>query len=196
MKDKFTTQTETLFNYNLKRIAAELGVQQSTIADAFEVSRTAINKYFVGNSFPTPANIDRLADFLNINISDFFKTPEELTSMSENNELRTLGDISDIESLKTKIHKIKNEDLTFGIYVSTNALSPIALQGDLLICRSAHSAQNASTVLALVDGEAKLMKVYKSTGYYSLAPLDGLSENITGARAEVLAVVKEIRHPL
>lgn len=196
MKEKFTTQTEALFNYNLKRITAELGVQQSAIADAFEVSRPAINKYFAGNRFPAPANIDRLADFLNINISDFFKTPEELKSKSEIGEVRTLGDISDIESLKKKTHKVENEWLTFGVYVSTTALSPTAQQGDLLVCSSSKGARNASTVLAVVDGEAKLMKVYKSTGYYSLAPLDGLSENIMGARAEVLAVVKEIRHPL
>lgn len=196
MKEKFTTQTEALFNYNLRRIAAELDVQQSAIADAFEVSRPAINKYFAGNRFPAPANIDRLANFFNINISDFFKTPEELKSKSEIGEVRTLGDISDIESLKKKTHKVENEWLTFGVYVSTTALSPTAQQGDLLVCSSSKGAQNASTVLAVVDGEVKLMKVYKSTGYYSLAPLDGLSENIVGARAEVLAVVKEIRHPL
>lgn len=196
MKEKFTTQTEALFNYNLRRIAAELDVQQSAIADAFEVSRPAINKYFAGNRFPAPANIDRLANFFNINISDFFKTPEELKSKSEISEVRTLGDISDVESLKKKTHKVENEGLTFGVYVSTTALSPTAQQGDLLVCSSSKGAQNASTVLAVVDGEVKLMKVYKSTGYYSLAPLDGLSENIMGARAEVLAVVKEIRHPL
>lgn len=196
MKEKFTTQTEALFNYNLRRITAELDIQQSAIADAFEISRPAINKYFAGTRFPSPANIDRLADFLNINISAFFKTPEELKSKSEIGEVRTLGDISDIESLKKKTHNVENEGLTFGVYVSTTALSPIAQRGDLLVCSSSKGARNASTVLAVVNGEVKLMKVYKSTGYYSLAPLDGLSENIMGARAEVLAVVKEIRHPL
>ena len=196
MKDKLSTQTETLFNYNLRRISSELGIRQSVIAESFGVSRTAISKYFIGASFPTPANIDRLAEFLNINISELFKTPEELASRTESDELRTLGDISNIETLKAKTNKVKNEDLTFGVYVSTTALSPSAQQGDLLVCSSSQGAQNASTVLAVVDGEVKLMKVYKSTGYYSLAPLDGLSENIMGARAEVLAVVKEIRHPL
>lgn len=58
------------FSSNLNRIMAEKGVRQIDLHDNTDIPKSTITGYVKGRSLPTPGNLQKIADFLNVKKSD------------------------------------------------------------------------------------------------------------------------------
>ena len=101
-----TETTQTDVGVQLLRLRQERGLSLRALAKECGLSVNAINRIERGESSPTVSSLLRLAQALNVQVSEFFKAkPEHSTILvRENERLRTRGDGVIIESLGTGLH--------------------------------------------------------------------------------------------
>ena len=63
-------QNKLILSANLKRLASSRNLKQVDISKATKISLSTLNGYFQGHRLPTPGNVQKLADFFNVNKSD------------------------------------------------------------------------------------------------------------------------------
>lgn len=67
------------FAENLKKARFEKGWNQAQLAQAMEISQTAISQFEKGSRLPTPANIKKLSDILGVS-RDYLVGDEEMVN--------------------------------------------------------------------------------------------------------------------
>lgn len=67
------------FADNLKKARVDKGWNQGQLAQAMEISQTAISQFEKGLRFPTPSNIKKLSDILGVS-SDFLLGDEDMAN--------------------------------------------------------------------------------------------------------------------
>ncbi|HGD2701148.1 TPA: helix-turn-helix domain-containing protein, partial [Streptococcus agalactiae] len=94
------------FSDNLNRIMKEKGVRQIDLHNNTDIPKSTITGYVKGKSLPTPGNLQKIADFLNVKKSDLdlrFNLREENPQIKLiDSWLNGLMELSNIESSVTE----------------------------------------------------------------------------------------------
>lgn len=94
------------FSDNLNRIMKEKGVRQIDLHNNTDIPKSTITGYVKGKSLPTPGNLKKIADFLNVKKSDLdlrFNLREENPQIKLiDSWLNGLMELSNIESSVTE----------------------------------------------------------------------------------------------
>lgn len=75
------------FPEKLKKLRKEKGLTQEELAKAIYVSRTLITKYENGSVYPTKENVEKLALYFNVNLSDLIDNNDTAQLALKNNDL-------------------------------------------------------------------------------------------------------------
>ena len=76
---------------NMKKYRQILGISQSALAEKVGCSTTLIGNIEINKRFPSAENINRIANALEVQISDLFleQEPESMKKMASKQELKT-----------------------------------------------------------------------------------------------------------
>lgn len=105
------------FGKNLSRLRKEKELTQDELAQIIGVQKAAISKIESGTSYPTFANLDRIAEFFNATPNQLFGTPTQIEL--ENSVYKTdeyVEKTRDILQVGQLIHDIENDRTTSSIF--------------------------------------------------------------------------------
>lgn len=114
---------------------------------------------------------------------------EQATNESYELEIPLLGDVAagnpiealenPTESISVPLHMVKKGGKHFALKIKGESMIEDGiLDGDVVIIKSAHSANTGQTVVAVIDGEATLKKFYKKKGALELHPANSTMQPI------------------
>lgn len=63
-------ENREVFSANLNRLMSEKGIRQIDLHNSLDIPKSTITGYVKGRSLPTPGNVQKIADFLNVKKSD------------------------------------------------------------------------------------------------------------------------------
>lgn len=72
-----------IFSQNFKRILSESGKQQSDVAKLMHQSNQVINSWYRGVSLPSIVKVQRLAEILNVRVTDLIDEPKHDSASEE-----------------------------------------------------------------------------------------------------------------
>jgi transcriptional regulator with XRE-family HTH domain len=196
-----------LLSYNLNRLAENNNMTQREIAEGISAAPASLNLYFLGKRFPNAQSLANLANFFNVPISTFFKTPREAE-----NDAALAEDVSDVQAgtiigttlnasaIETAIAKRKRERRTglFYIVVFSDDFNPYAAAGEQLECTVDENAYPGCVVLAKNGRKTGLYRAVEKAGSLVYTPVTGHSqaEYSEGKGFSVLCNVLAGRRPV
>jgi len=92
-----------IFSQNFQRILSESGKQQSDVAKLMHQSNQVINSWYRGISLPSIVKVQRLAEILNVRVTDLIDEPKhDSTNISEeaNKQLNSMVKDLDPKAIK------------------------------------------------------------------------------------------------
>ncbi|WP_449449213.1 helix-turn-helix domain-containing protein [Streptococcus suis] len=104
------------FGKNLSRLRKEKGLTQDELAQIIGVQKAAISKIESGTSYPTFANLDKIAEFFNVTPNQLFGTPTQIeleNSVYKTDEYSEKAKI--ILSAIEKMEELKNNKFYYDI---------------------------------------------------------------------------------
>ena len=160
---------------DLKRIREQLGLTQQQLADALHTTRVSVARYEAGmRRIPgvMKVAIERLSRVSEIPMAGIVAAglPIEPVQQSE------LIDVppSMLQGGQTFALRVKGESM------KDDGILP----GDLIVVRKQDTAQNGQTVVALVNGEARVKTYLKKAGHIELHPANAAMQPIVVRSAD------------
>lgn len=89
--------------YKIKEICKDKGVKLEDLASGIGTSQASISRIITGNGNPTMDSLERIANFLNVRVSDLFLNDGIVGFIKTNGNTHEINSISDIEKLLEEI---------------------------------------------------------------------------------------------
>lgn len=92
-----------IFSRNFQRILSESGKQQSDVAKLMHQSNQVINSWYRGISLPSIVKVQRLAEILNVRVTDLIDEPKhDSTNISEEDNKQLNSMVKELDSKAIK----------------------------------------------------------------------------------------------
>lgn len=91
-----------IFGTNIRKLRKQMGLTQEKFAEIIGIQVRNLTDIENGKYMPTPQNIDKICQNLNIPVGFLFKTPEELIDEDK---------IQKIDKIKEKLYILDNEKI-------------------------------------------------------------------------------------
>lgn len=114
------TDVKTTFGRNFKKLLSDNGITQIEIAQRLSVNSATLQRWIKGQAIPNPENLDLLAEYLGIEVSEFFirdvvsdflKTEEEYFKRFPKNNGRLSSEfLKHFRELEEKYYNLGDEE--------------------------------------------------------------------------------------
>lgn len=196
----------------LKELRAKKGYTQQKIANQLNISQQAYAKYELGLSEPDIGTIKKLAEIFNVSIDYLL---EGKTTNSRGVKIPVLGTIPAGIPIEAVEDVLDYEEISeamarhgefFALKVRGESMSPIILDGDVVIIRKQEDADSGDICVVMIDGcDATLKEIKKDPNGLWVLPKNPNSEfqptfytreEIITVPVRILGIAVEIRRSL
>lgn len=163
-------ETKKIFSRNLTRLIAQSGKSQKEIAEEMGFKYTTVNTWCKGGSFPSTGKLQVIADYFHLGKEDLIAPyrPKEnvipvLGRVAAGIPIEAIEDIVGEEEVSKKLGDIRD---LFGLKIKGDSMSPVILNGDIVIVRKQEEAESGDIVIATLNGDDAICKklvIYAST---------------------------------
>lgn len=161
-----------IFAENLNRFAKNKGKNPTDVARDLALPNQTVRDWFLGNNYPRPISVQKLADYFNVEISDITEEPLDPTKMrSEFNVIQ----VPVVGSIKAGPNGIAEENYNgfssvdrdkiesdFDYYwlkvYGDSMIGDGILEGDLALIKQTPEFENRDICAVIVDGEEGTLK--------------------------------------
>ena len=206
----------------IKTMRMSRGISQAALAKKVQVSRSAVSMWETGEREPNLDMIEALADIFNVPFASLVATiPAEFAESSsqipaETTVLRVpvlgtipagipleaIEDVIDQEEIPADMARGGKEYI--GLKVSGDSMSPVYLDGDVLILRVQDTCDSGQDCAVMVNGEdATFKRVYLHGDGITLQPLNPVytpihytAQEVNDLPVRILGVVVELRRKI
>lgn len=189
--------THKLSNMNrIKEVLEEKGVKQTWLAEKLKKSYNMINSYAQNRRQPSLDDLYKIAKILGVDARDLldkeaFNRKEGVKAIDESGNdlviptktvyIPLLGSIAcgapilAIENIETEIavsvDLIKGSNKYFLLRARGNSMNEVGISdGELVLVKQQHTAENGDFVVALIDDEATIKELHKNSDAIVLKP--------------------------
>lgn len=197
-----------IFAKNLKRILEMRDIEQKKLAADLGFSTATVSDWVNGNKYPKPANMQKLADYLNCKVSDLRDEP------SDSNLINITGMVPVYGVIPAGFPQVAEQYIED--YLPVTVPHPqeymcLKVKGDSMVgagipsgCKvlihMQHTAQNGQIVACRVNGDEATLKRFKQQGDTVLLmpenpnyePKIVPASDFLNDTAEIIGVVKQI----
>ena len=206
----------------IKTMRMSRRISQAALAKKVQVSRSAVSMWETGEREPNLDMIEALADIFNVPVASLVATvPAEFAESSsqipaETTVLRVpvlgtipagipleaIEDVIDQEEIPADMARGGKEYI--GLKVSGDSMSPVYLDGDVLILRVQDTCESGQDCAVMVNGEdATFKRVYLHGDGITLQPLNPAytpihynAQDVNDLPVRILGVVVELRRKI
>lgn len=167
------TWSKEVFARNLKKYMEGRGKTQRELAEIVGVSAPTVNEWIKAKKYPRIDKIEIMADYFGILKSDLIEENSNtestqtkgiripvLGSVRAGIPLEAIEDIVDYEEIPEAMARSGEY---FGLMIRGDSMSPVFVEGDVVIVRKQESADTGDAVIALVNGDEATIKRLKRT---------------------------------
>lgn len=179
------------------------------------VGAGSVSKWKKGDYEPSKKSLQKIADFFNVTISNLID--EENIEIEENQtvsaKIPILGSVVaglPIEAIENNLgwveipYKMATQGRFFALKIRGDSMQPSICQGDLVVVKSASTADNNDIVIASIDSNdacvKKLIKHKEGISLVSInssyAPLYFSENDIMNERVKIIGIVVELRRKI
>lgn len=154
----------------IKKERQKRNYTQQELAKALNVSASTVGMWEQNSRVPKLEKLEEIADFFNINLDELSgQTPSNtcggiripvLGSVRAGIPLEAIEDIVDYEEIPEAMARSGEY---FGLMIRGDSMSPVFVEGDVVIVRKQESADTGDAVIALVNGDEATIKRLKRT---------------------------------
>ena len=186
-----------MFNQLLKKARKNKGLTQAEVAKKLYLSQAAYSKYETGASSPNPETLSRIAEVLEVSVSDllgkrggvarpgFVRVPV-LGSVAAGIPIEAIEDVIDYEDLDADVF---GGGEYFGLQVKGHSMEPKISDGDVVIVRRQEDVESGEIAVVLVNGdEATVKRIKKAPAGVTLIPSNPAYEPIFYTNDEIEAL--------
>lgn len=175
-----------LFSKNLRNIMNVNGKTQVDLIKDLGITRSAISTWVNGTRLPRMDKVDMLAKYFNCKRSDLIEEPKEeapapparkgvtikvLGRVAAGIPIDAIEDIIDEEEIPEEMARTGEY---FGLKIKGDSMSPMIIDGDIVIVRKQEDADTDDIVIAIVNGNdgccKKLRKLSNGVMLISINP--------------------------
>lgn len=173
-------EIKTIFSKNLNALMNRTGVNVSDVSDKTGIPYSTVNDWKNGKKMPRGGNLQRLADFFHVNLSDLTSelninaTPSNIIPITENNMVRIpiIGTIAcgdpiladeNIIGYRYHLRETLPSGDTFYLKAAGDSMEPTIRNGADVLIRLQEEVEDGEIAAVLVNGdtEATLKRVKK-----------------------------------
>lgn len=153
-----------------QEILDERGMKPSDVAKATGVSTSTLSAWKLGRYSPKQEKLKLIADYLEVNLAWLMGLSDERAFSADDSEVRipVLGQVRAgdcttyaqedvIDTIEISASLAKTGEF-FGLKIKGDSMSPILLNGDIVIVKRQQTAETGDIVIALVANENGICK--------------------------------------
>lgn len=191
----------------IKKLRTEKKMSQATLAEKVEISTPNISRYESGKQYPEFEQIRKIADALDVRVSDLFLAAEgsniktgpnlykvPLISWVQAGNLKEICLHNDAENFEYVETTYKARETTYALRVVGDSMEPKFPEGSIIIVEANEQPINKSFVIVRQDGDKATFKQLIDDGVDSyLKPMNSRYPIIPlSSDSEVCGVVKRM----
>ena len=197
----------------LKLLRKQFGITMKQLGKEIGLSESTISLYESGKRQPDPSTIRNLASFFGVSADYILGIPESnvsanairvpvLGTIPAGIPLEAIEDVIDQEAIPADMARGGKEYI--GLKVSGDSMSPVYLDGDVLILRVQDACDSGQDCAVMVNGEdATFKRVYLHGDGITLQPLNPAytpihytADEVNTLPVRILGVVVELRRKI
>ena len=197
----------------LKLLRKQFGITMKQLGKEIGLSESTISLYESGKRQPDPSTIRNLASFFGVSADYILGIPESnvsanairvpvLGTIPAGIPLEAIEDVIDQEEIPADMARGGKEYI--GLKVSGDSMSPVYLDGDVLILRVQDACDSGQDCAVMVNGEdATFKRVYLHGDGITLQPLNPAytpihytADEVNTLPVRILGVVVELRRKI
>lgn len=163
-------ETKKIFSRNLTRLISQSGKSQKEVAEDMGFKYTTVNTWCKGGAFPSTGKLQIIADYFHLGKEDLIAPYRPkgnvipvLGRVAAGIPIEAIEDIVGEEEVSKKLGDIRK---LFGLKIKGDSMSPVILNGDIVIVRKQEEAESGDIVIATLNGDDAICKklvIYAST---------------------------------
>ncbi len=201
------------FGQTLKKLRIIKKMTQAQIADALEVSRSAISLYELDLREPDIRFLQRVSGYFDVSIDYLLGEKEDSTAILDGSQGERVADllliplvgkvpagtpaipIEDIEDyLPVPSSFAKKNQVVFALKIKGDSMIDTGINdGDIVLVRKQEVAENGQTVIARINGEDVTCKrFYSVNNKVTLEPANSKYRSLEPQNVEIIGVVFKV----
>ncbi len=186
------------FGVNLKKFRLNKSMTQGDLADAVNLSRSAISMYENGEREPDFETLELIADYFNVDMNNLLGDVKPLKE-STGRRIPLLGTIAAgvpieaIENIEDYFNLDSKIKADYALRIKGDSMINVNIRnGDIVFIRKQSCIENGEIGAILVDGEATLKRFYRMDGHVVLQAENPNFQPIIVEKGEVIVLGKMV----
>lgn len=157
---------------NLQRLASKTGEKPNDISRKLQLPKQTVRDWFLGNSYPRPLSVQKLADHFNVEPSDIIEEPDDSSRMKAESNIVQIPIIGTIKAGPNGIaeqhfegyspvdrKKIERDFEYYWLKITGDSMiGDMIANGDLALIKKTPIFENGDICAVIVDGEEGTLK--------------------------------------
>ena len=161
-----------IFSENLNRFAKNKGKNPTDVARELALPKQTVRDWFLGNNYPRPLSVQKLADYFNVEPSDIIEEPDDSSRMKAESNIVQIPIVGTIKAGPNGIaeqhfegyspvdrKKIEQDFEYYWLKITGDSMiGDMIADGDLALIKKTPMFENGDICAVIVDGEEETLK--------------------------------------